>query len=66
LVLVGLPARGKSYIAKRLKRWLNWSGLNCEVFNVGNYRRQKTTDSKSDFFDHTDKEKENLRHKLAV
>ena len=28
IALVGLPARGKTYIAKKLGRYLNWIGLN--------------------------------------
>ena len=39
IVMVGLPARGKSYISKKLARFLSWSGFNCKVFNVGNKRR---------------------------
>ena len=27
IVLVGLPARGKTYIAKKLTRYLNWIGI---------------------------------------
>ena len=27
-VMVGLPARGKTYIAKKLTRYLNWIGVN--------------------------------------
>jgi len=43
ICLVGLPARGKTYIAKKLSRYLNWIGVNTRVFNVGEYRRQATT-----------------------
>jgi len=40
IVMVGLPARGKTYIAKKLTRYLNWIGVNTRVFNAGDYRRQ--------------------------
>ncbi|ODV64399.1 6-phosphofructo-2-kinase [Ascoidea rubescens DSM 1968] len=40
VVMVGLPARGKSYITNKLTRYLNWSQHNCRVFNVGNTRRK--------------------------
>ncbi|KAI8393425.1 6-phosphofructo-2-kinase-domain-containing protein [Radiomyces spectabilis] len=39
-VMVGLPARGKTYIAQKIRRYLNWLGIQCELFNVGNYRRK--------------------------
>ena len=42
ICMVGLPARGKTYIAKKLARYLNWIGMNTKVFNVGEYRRQAT------------------------
>ena len=35
-----MPARGKSYISKKIYRFLNWLGFNTQVFNVGNYRRK--------------------------
>ncbi|QPG77229.1 hypothetical protein FOA43_004636 [Brettanomyces nanus] len=41
IVCVGLPARGKSYITKKLQRYFNWSQFNTKIFNVGNTRRQK-------------------------
>jgi 6-phosphofructo-2-kinase len=39
LVMVGLPARGKSYIVKKIARYLNWMQHDCRIFNVGDLRR---------------------------
>lgn len=36
LSMVGLPARGKTFIARRLKRHLTWLGYRAEIYNVGN------------------------------
>jgi broad specificity phosphatase PhoE/predicted kinase len=41
VVMVGLPARGKTYIARKLARYLSWTGYQASVFNVGNYRRER-------------------------
>lgn len=43
IVMVGLPARGKSYITNKLTRYLNWLQHDCRVFNVGNTRRKDKT-----------------------
>ena len=41
LVMVGLPARGKTHMAKRLCQYLRFfHGANTRVFNVGEYRRK--------------------------
>jgi hypothetical protein len=40
LALAGLPARGKTFIARHVKRHLMWMGYKVEIFNVGNYRRR--------------------------
>uniref|UniRef100_A0A3Q2QCV9 6-phosphofructo-2-kinase/fructose-2,6-biphosphatase 4a n=1 Tax=Fundulus heteroclitus TaxID=8078 RepID=A0A3Q2QCV9_FUNHE len=40
IVTVGLPARGKTYISKKLTRYLNWIGVPTREFNVGQYRRE--------------------------
>lgn len=40
VVMVGLPARGKSYISKMLVRYLRWTRTTVKVFNVGDYRRK--------------------------
>lgn len=42
VVMVGLPARGKTYMAKKLTRYLNWIGIKTKVFNLGEYRRRVT------------------------
>ncbi|KAJ3265695.1 hypothetical protein HDU77_004225 [Chytriomyces hyalinus] len=39
IVMCGLPARGKSYICKKLSKYLSWCGFKTKVFNVGNRRR---------------------------
>lgn len=37
--MVGLPARGKSYVTKKLARYLNWLQHDTQIFNVGERRR---------------------------
>lgn len=65
--MVGLPARGKTYIAKKLTRYLNWIGINCRVFNVGEYRRVATEAYKShNFFRPDNEEAQVIRQKCAV
>jgi 6-phosphofructo-2-kinase len=39
IVMVGLPARGKSYITKKMARYLNWLQHDTKIFNVGEKRR---------------------------
>lgn len=41
IVMVSLPARGKTYTAAKLTRYLRWLGHNTKHFNVGKYRRLK-------------------------
>ncbi|ORX87838.1 bifunctional 6-phosphofructo-2-kinase/fructose-2,6-bisphosphate 2-phosphatase [Basidiobolus meristosporus CBS 931.73] len=40
LVLVGLPARGKTHVGRSLRRYLRWLGVPTQVFHVGDYRRR--------------------------
>ena len=66
IVMVGLPARGKTYIAKKLTRYLNWIGINTRVFNVGEYRRRATAAYKNhDFFRPDNLEAQRIRNKCA-
>eukprot|EP00397_Hematodinium_sp_SG-2012_P008567 GEMP01008632.1.p1 GENE.GEMP01008632.1~~GEMP01008632.1.p1 ORF type:complete len:584 (+),score=98.76 GEMP01008632.1:49-1800(+) len=68
VVLVGLPARGKTHIARRLVRYLDFFH-NCptRTFNVGDYRRQICGHHLApDFFDHSIKENVESRNKACV
>lgn len=44
IVMVGLPARGKSYVTKKLCRYLKWQQHGARIFNVGNTRRKANQD----------------------
>lgn len=66
LVMVGLPARGKSYIARKLARYLRWRGQETRVFNVGAARRETVGSQVShDFFDPDNPEGRKERMRLA-
>lgn len=66
--MVGLPARGKTYISKKIARYLNWSGLKCQVFNIGEYRRDLygTKECTANFFDHDNAEANKARTQCAI
>lgn len=40
IVLVGLPARGKTHHAVALARYLRWLGVRTHAFHLGDYRRK--------------------------
>ncbi|XP_076369706.1 6-phosphofructo-2-kinase/fructose-2,6-biphosphatase isoform X4 [Tachypleus tridentatus] len=67
IAMVGLPARGKTYMARKLTRYLNWIGIHTRVFNVGEYRRQATEAYRNhDFFRPDNKEAMAIRNKCAM
>ena len=41
LVMVGLPARGKTFVARKLQGYLSWLGYRTLWVNVGDYRRAR-------------------------
>ncbi|KAG9086777.1 Fructose-2,6-bisphosphatase [Ceratobasidium sp. UAMH 11750] len=73
--MVGLPARGKSYLSNKLTRYLRWLEYSVEVFNVGQLRRSKarakkeksgiTEDHTASYFSHSDNKASQLREALA-
>src|SRR5262245_918009 len=41
VVMVGLPARGKTFVARKLQGYLSWLGYRTLWVNVGDYRRAR-------------------------
>ncbi|XP_018114401.1 6-phosphofructo-2-kinase/fructose-2,6-bisphosphatase 4 isoform X1 [Xenopus laevis] len=67
IVMVGLPARGKTYISKKLTRYLNWIGVPTKEFNVGQYRRDLVKTFKSfEFFLPDNEEGQKIRKQCAL
>ena len=67
IAMVGLPARGKSYISKMLMRYLKWIGFECELFNVGSYRREMGfASADSNFFSAGNQDAHRVREELAM
>lgn len=65
--MVGLPARGKTYMSKKLSRYLNWIGVRTRAFNVGEYRRAATNQYRShDFFRKDNVQAQEIRNKCAL
>jgi signal recognition particle GTPase len=66
ICMIGLPARGKTYISKKLARYLNWIGVKTKVFNVGEYRREAFHEFPGkDFFDPQNKHAVEIRDMCA-
>lgn len=67
IVMVGLPARGKTHIARKVARYLTWVGVTCRVFNVGQYRRQRIgAQLPHQFFDPNNEEAKKKRLHMAI
>ena len=66
IILVGLPARGKSFISNKLFKYLNWINIKTKIFNVGELRRQKYNFIDSSFFDSNNQSYNQLRTDLTI
>jgi broad specificity phosphatase PhoE/predicted kinase len=68
IVMVGLPARGKSTIANRLKENLVKDAIKTRTFNNGDLRRKFIRDDTSyaEFYDPKNKDGVELREKIAL
>ncbi|KAJ3339862.1 6-phosphofructo-2-kinase 1 [Gonapodya sp. JEL0774] len=71
VVMVGLPARGKTYISRKISRYMSWIGYSSRIFNVGEYRRELAENDPSGvkqdaaFFDPFNKEASRIREEAA-
>ncbi|KDQ60547.1 hypothetical protein JAAARDRAFT_124427 [Jaapia argillacea MUCL 33604] len=75
LAMVGLPARGKSYLSNKLMRYLKWLEYDVKVFNVGQLRRSRARqkaqregvreDHTASWFSHSNSEATRSRDQLA-
>jgi len=67
IAMVGLPARGKSTIATRLKDNLQREGIKVRIFNNGDLRRKLTLKdtSNAQFYDSRNRDGVALREKIA-
>lgn len=66
IIMVGLPARGKSYVTKKLSRYLNWLQHDTKIFNVGERRRVAAGKSPSPAkFAPVDKRKSSVHNDLV-
>ncbi len=68
IVMVGLPARGKSTIAIRLKENLNKNHIHTRIFNNGQLRRQITrmNTTTPEFYDPKNRTGVELRERIAI
>jgi broad specificity phosphatase PhoE/predicted kinase len=67
LVMVGLPARGKTYVARKIGRYLSWLGYRTRTFNVGEYRRAIAGARRpAKFYDPKDAASRQIRESIAM
>jgi len=68
IIMVGLPARGKSTVAAKLREGLKKEYIKVRIFNNGDLRRKLLCDnsSKPDFYNPDNKNNVELREKIAL
>jgi len=67
LAMVGLPARGKSFLSKMIVRYLKWQGFEVQIFNVGAQRRAAgKAGADAGFFDVNNIDAKQMREQLAM
>jgi len=66
IVFVGLPAHGKSFLAKKLCSFFNSLEIPARIFNLGDIRRKVISQNfDSNFFKHDNQEAQNSRELCA-
>lgn len=67
IIMVGLPATGKSFTSRNLSRYLRWIGVETVTFSAAKYRQDMLHGQqiKADFFDPTNEECLEQRTRVA-
>lgn len=67
IIMVGLPATGKSFTARNLSRYLRWLGVETFTFSAAKYRQDMLHGQqiKAEFFDATNQDFLELRTQVA-
>lgn len=66
IVTVGLPGRGKTYIASKVARYLRWINYRTKVFSLAKYRQSRVGTQKADFFDFSNEANIALRNAVLT
>jgi len=67
IAMVGLPARGKSFLSQTIVRYMNYCGCPTRIFNAGNLRRRDgLAGTDAAFFDASNQGAKDLREALAM
>lgn len=65
--MVGLPARGKTFVGRKIARYLSWLGYQTRVFNIGTYRRERLgSNQRHGFFDPANPDGVQQRNAMAT
>lgn len=68
VAMVGLPARGKSFVSRKIESFFKWQCMRTRLFNVGKYRRDGADPAESGragFFDSSNAEANAAREYAA-
>jgi broad specificity phosphatase PhoE len=58
IIMVGLPGRGKTFVAQNIQRYFSWHGVQCETLAHKNYWKKVTAGLATSAFDEGDPEEE--------
>ena len=65
--MIGLPARGKTYIARKVARYLRWINYRTRVFCLARYRQDKYGHKQAaEFFDTSNQVREEAKRRMCL
>jgi len=66
LCMVGLPGRGKSYIARKVARYLRWINYRTRVFSIARFRLETVGKKPAEFFDPSNQDSNKQRGEIRM